>query len=77
VETTLNLLLRGELNVYELLENFIANLMSTNPNLAPTSIRLYVAAVRSYLAYYDIDIIPSKFRRKVRMPRFIVRTKRL
>jgi integrase len=69
VETTLNLLLRGELNVYELLENFIANLMSTNPNLAPTSIRLYVAAVRSYLAYYDIDIIPSKFRRKVRMPK--------
>ena len=53
METTLNLLLRGELNVYELLENFIANLMSTNPNLAPTSIRLYVAAVRSYLAYYD------------------------
>jgi len=43
--------------------------MSTNPNLAPTSIRLYVAAVRSYLAYYDIDIIPSKFRRKVRMPK--------
>lgn len=69
VETTLNLLLRGELNVYELLENFIANLMSTNPNLAPTSIRLYVTAVRSYLAYYDIDIIPSKFRRKVRMPK--------
>lgn len=69
METTLNLLLRGELNVYELLENFIANLMSINPNLAPTSIRLYVAAVRSYLAYYDIDIIPSKFRRKVRMPK--------
>jgi integrase len=28
-----------------------------------------VAAVRSYLAYCDIDLIPSKFRMKVRMPK--------
>jgi integrase len=28
-----------------------------------------MAAMRSYLAYYDIDVIPSKFRRKVKMPK--------
>jgi integrase len=28
-----------------------------------------MAAVRSYLEYYDIDIVPSKFRRRVKMPR--------
>jgi integrase len=28
-----------------------------------------MAAVRSYLAYYDIDTIPSKFKRKVKMPK--------
>ena len=28
-----------------------------------------MGAVRSYLAYYDIDIIPSKFKRKVKMPK--------
>jgi integrase len=28
-----------------------------------------MAAIRSYLAYYDIDIIPSKFKRKVKMPK--------
>ena len=30
---------------------------------------MYIAAIRSYLAYYDIDIIPSKFKRKVKMPK--------
>ena len=37
--------------------------------LSIPSIRLYVAAIRSYLAYHDIDVIPSKFKRKVRMPK--------
>ena len=39
------------------------------PNLTSNSIKLYIAAIRSYLAYYDIDVIPSKFRRKVKMPK--------
>jgi integrase len=30
---------------------------------------LRVYAVRSYLQYYDIDINPSKFRRRVRLPK--------
>jgi hypothetical protein len=28
-----------------------------------------MASVRSYLSYYDIDVIPSKFKRKVKMPK--------
>jgi integrase len=59
---------RNEINIYELFDNFIAFLV--NSGLSVSSIRLYVAAVRSYFAYYDIDIIPSKFKRKVKMPRF-------
>jgi integrase len=43
--------------------------LSINSNLAPTSLKLYIASIRSYLAYYDIDVIPSKFRRKVKMPK--------
>ena len=38
-------------------------------NIAPTSIFLYVHAVKSYLLYHDIDINPAKFRRKVRLPK--------
>lgn len=68
-EAILNLLSKSEVSVYQLLDDFVANLIFINPDLTPTSIRLYVAAVRSYLAYYDIDIIPSKFRMKVRMPK--------
>jgi Phage integrase family len=30
---------------------------------------LYIAAVRSYFAYNDVDIVSSKFKRKVRLPK--------
>ena len=30
---------------------------------------MYVAAIRSYLAYHDINILPSEFKRKVKMPK--------
>jgi integrase len=56
-----------KIDVYELLDNFVAYLIHLN--LSIPSINLYIAAVRSYLAYYDIDIIPSKFKRKVKMPK--------
>jgi integrase len=62
--------LKGEphrLDVYELFDSFIAFLVSSG--LSVPSIRLYVAAIRSYFAYYDIDVIPSKFKRKARMPK--------
>ena len=58
---------KNEINIYELFDNFVAFLV--NSSLSNGSIRIYVAALRSYFAYYDIDIIPSKFKRKVKMPR--------
>lgn len=36
---------------------------------SPNSISLYIAAVRSYLGYYDIDIVPAKFKRRVKLPK--------
>lgn len=33
------------------------------------TISLYVAAIRSYFAYNDIDIVSNKFKRKVRLPK--------
>jgi integrase len=67
IETILEPLSKNEINLYELFDSFIAFLLSSG--LSVPSIRLYVAAIRSYFAYYDIDIIPSKFKRKVRMPK--------
>ena len=68
-ETILQPLLKNKINVYELLEGFVAYLLETRIGIAPKSILLYVTALRSYFAYYDIDVIPSKFRRKVRLPK--------
>jgi integrase len=40
-----------------------------NRKLSVRSIRLYLTGLRSYFAYYDIDVIPSKFKRRVKMPK--------
>jgi integrase/gas vesicle protein len=50
-----------------LFDTFIDFLGSTG--LSVSSIRYYVGALRSHLAYHDLDVIPSKFKRKVKMPK--------
>jgi integrase len=42
---------------------------TTTTTISNSSIIFYLAAVRSYFAYHDIDVIPSKFRRRVKMPK--------
>jgi integrase len=71
IETILLALQSNKLNVYELLDGFVSYLvnMPHQPPIAPTSVTLYVCAVRSYLQYHDIDINPSKFRCRVRLPK--------
>jgi integrase len=69
-ETILQPLSENKVNVYELLDGFVSYLLSAKPGMTPKSIRLYLAAVRSYFGYYDIDVIPSKFRRKVKVPKY-------
>jgi integrase len=71
IETILLALQSNKLNVYELLDSFVSYLvnMPLQPPIAVTSVTLYVYAVRSYLQYHDIDINPSKFRRRVRLPK--------
>lgn len=71
IETILLDLQSNKLNVYEILDSFVSYLanMTHQPPIAPTSIALYVYAVRSYLQYHDIDINPYKFRRRVRLPK--------
>ncbi|MGA7544074.1 MAG: hypothetical protein WBW34_13520 [Nitrososphaeraceae archaeon] len=66
-ETILEPLAKNEINLYELFDGFVAFLISSG--LSIPSIRPYVAAIRSYFAYHDIDVIPARFKRKVRMPK--------
>jgi integrase len=60
----------NEINIYNLLDNFV-NYLVTEKKLSPNSVLLYVTAIRSYFAYYDVDVVPAKFKRKVRLPRHI------
>jgi integrase len=68
LETILEPIYRNEINVYELLDNFVSFMMDST-SLSVYAIKIYITSVRSYFAYYDIDVIPSKFKRKVKMPK--------
>jgi integrase len=69
-ETILQPLLENRINIYELFDHFVSFLVATKPDLTPKSISLYITALRSYFAYYDLDVIPSKFKRRVKAPKF-------
>lgn len=60
LQTVLEGITKNEINVYTLLEQFVTFLTDSNKSLSPGTVRQYVVGFRSYLAYYDIDVIPSK-----------------
>ena len=70
LQTILEGITKNEINVYTPLEQFVT-FLTDRKSLSPGTVRQYVVGFRSYLAYYDIDVIPSKFRRKVKMPRIL------
>jgi integrase len=57
-----------EVNVYTLLDNFVSYMISLG-RLSTTTITLQVAATRSYLQYYDVEISLTKFKRRVKIPK--------
>ena len=69
LETILKPLAEDKINAYELLDSFISYMQTSNATLTPGSIKLYMTSIRSYFAYNDVDILPSKFKRKVKMPK--------
>jgi site-specific recombinase XerD len=76
-ETIIKPLIENKINIYELFNGFVSYMLLKTDHDAVTntttvtisSINFYLAAIRSYFAYYDIDVIPSKFRRKVKVPK--------
>jgi integrase len=69
LQSVIEPLSKNQLNVYELLNDFVSYLLTVKNALSKNSITLYLAATRSYLAYYDIDVVASKFKRKVKVPK--------
>jgi integrase len=82
-ETILKPITQNKINIYEVFDGFVSHLLTkrgeataianaaatTTTTLSTSSIIFYLAALRSYFAYHDIDIIPSKFRRRVKIPK--------
>jgi integrase len=71
VDSIIDLILHDQINVYELLDAFVS-FESINENQErnnPQNIKTYLIGIKSYFAYYDIDIILSKFKRKVKVPK--------
>jgi integrase len=69
IESVLSAIEDKTLNVYSLLDQFVGYLTDRQEKLSSQSILLYVAGVRSYLEYHDVDISQNKFKRKVTMPK--------
>ena len=71
VGSIIDLILHNQMNVYELLNNFVTfeDSKKNQEKNKPQSIKTYLVGIKSYFAYYDIDIIPSKFKRKVKIPK--------
>jgi hypothetical protein len=63
-ETILQPLSENKVNVHELLDSFVSYVLATKPEITPNG-----TAIRSYFAFYDVDFIPSKFRRKAKVPK--------
>ncbi|HET7389957.1 MAG TPA: tyrosine-type recombinase/integrase, partial [Nitrososphaeraceae archaeon] len=56
------------LDVYMVLEQFIT-FMQEERKVSAVSINQYLNGIRSFLAYYDVYVIPAKFKRKVKVPK--------
>ena len=66
VDSIIDLILSNQMNVYELLDAFVSfeSIKKNQEKNKPQSIKTHLVGIKSYFAYYDIDIIPSKFKRK-------------
>jgi integrase len=71
LETILKELRGNQLDVYELIDNFITYEVNRHgtQRLTPQTIMAHLIGIKSYFAYHDVDIIPSKFKRKVKLPK--------
>lgn len=66
LETIIDSIKSKTIDVYEFLDEFMAFLYSKK--LSQASRKQYLIGVKSYLQYHDIDIVPRKFKMRVKLP---------
>lgn len=81
LETILDPLEKKEIDIYIILDDFIEylrrriDIYNGNTKLSERTIAFYIAGVKSYLEYYDVEISSKKLRNKVTMPKIYRRKK--
>ncbi len=68
-DSIIDVLIKMKINVYDLLDGFIAFLPTVKEGITANTIGNYMAAVKSFFALYDIDVVPARFNQKVTLPR--------
>ena len=64
----------GSEDPYEILSDYISYLQ-TNYNISTLTLKQRIVTVKNFFEYYDVDISPRKFKLKVKIPRFIKKSK--
>jgi integrase len=67
LETVIDSINSKSIDVYQFLDEFVAYLQTKK--LSQSSISQYLTEVKSYLQYYDVDIVPHKFKKRVILPK--------
>ena len=57
---------KGDINVYELPDSFVTEQLKT---VSDKSATLRLAVVKSYLEFQDVDIVASKLKKRVTLPK--------
>jgi hypothetical protein len=71
IQTVIDALIQKKLDIYKLLNGYVSYLKDETKNghdMSGKTVKIYVAAVKSYLQYNDIDISPVKFKYQITMP---------
>ena len=66
-DSIIPLLQNHEIDVYTLLNEFVSYLVDLQPQMYNSTIKLNVAVVRSFIEFFGVDIVTSKFRRRVKL----------
>lgn len=62
-------IINKELDVYQVINNFISYLTSLDRKINNRTVIYYVNSINSYLQFYDVDIIPRKLKQRVVIPK--------
>jgi len=68
IETVLEPLQKKELDVYNMLDEYVGYLLTDEEDSAAT-VLTYMSGIKGYMAKFDVDITDAKFRSKVTMPK--------